>query len=182
MRYQKADVLRSLWPPLFAIVSTVLLILIAYVEQHADTGILSPVFVIFCLIYVGLGVFFVAGIFINMLKRKFILATSMLLASSIMTTSIVRAQELTERIFQGIDMLRFAVSRDYYLQTDASQKDRTQRFSWGSGGFLGTNFFYTLIYQPQNSSDSPALPKRKDCRETVSEIRKDFYIGNEVCQ
>jgi hypothetical protein len=182
VRCRQTDVLRFLKPPLLAGLATVLLIVIVYLEQHTDVGILAPVFMISCLIYAGVAVFFIGNFCINILKRKLVPSARMLLAFSVMIVSAMQAQELTAKAFQGIDVVRFCFSQNYYLRIIERQRDQTQRFPWGSGGFLGTNFFYTLIYHPHSSSDPPTPVKRSDCTETMKKIREDFYIESEVCQ
>jgi hypothetical protein len=175
-------VVQFLKSPFIAAVATALLFVTAYLEQHLDVGILSLVFMIFCLIYVGLAAIFSVAFLVNIFRRKFISGVAALLAVSMMILAIVRAQTMTEQTFQAIDIARFSVSQDYYLRIVSKQQDQTQRFSWGSGGFLGTNFFYTLVYRPDGSSAFSASVKHDRCNVTVSELQKNFFVESEICQ
>jgi hypothetical protein len=56
------------------------------------------------------GRFFIGNFCINILKRKFILSARILLAFSVMIVSVVQAQALTAKAFQGIDVIRFYFS------------------------------------------------------------------------
>lgn len=182
MQSARVLVVQLLRWPVIAALSTVLLFVIVYLEQHADFGILSFVFMISSVIYVGLAGIFAVAFVVHILRRKFISAMSALLALSMTVVVVARAQAITELTFQIIDTVRFSVSQNYYLQIVANQKDQTQRFSWGSGGFLATNFFYTLIYLPDGSPSVPVSAKHQGCSVTLSKLRKNFYIESEICQ
>ena len=136
----------------------------------------------FCLIYLGLAAVIALVFFIYVLKRKFISGFSALLTFSFMAFTASYAQTITKHSFQIMDLIRFSISKNYYLQVVADQKEKTQRFSWGSGGFLGTNFFYTLVYNPGGPYASSTSAKHEGCSATVSELRNDFYVESEICQ
>jgi hypothetical protein len=175
-------VIKLLRWPLVAALSTTALFIVVYLEQHTDFGILSFVFMISYLIYVGMAGIFAIGFLVHLLRRRFVSAISALLAFSIAVLVMASAQAITLQTFRLIDTIRFSVSQDHYLQIVANQKDQTQRFSWGSGGFLATNFFYTLVYRPDGPPSSPVSATHDGCTVTVSELRKNFYIESEICQ
>jgi hypothetical protein len=182
MQFAGALIMRLLRWPLVAVLSTAVLFIIVYLEQHSDFGIMSLVFVISCLIYIGLAIIFAAGFLIHLLRRRFFLAMSALLAFSITALVMANAQAITQHTFQLIDSVRFSVTQTHYLKIVANQKDQIQRFSWGSGGFLATNFFYTLVYRPDGPPSSTVSATHNGCTITVSELQKNFYIESEICQ
>jgi hypothetical protein len=182
MQSAGACFMRLLRWPLVAALSTTVLFIIVYLEQHADFGILSFVFMISCLIYVGIASILAIAFLVHLLRRRFVWAMSALLAFSITVLVMARAHAITPQIFQLIDFARFSISEGHYLKVVANHKDQTQRFSWGSGGFLATNFFYTLVYRPDGPPPSPVLATHDGCAVTVSELRKNFYIESEICQ
>jgi hypothetical protein len=130
---------------------------------------------------VGLAGIFVVVFLVDIAKRKFFSATAALLAFSMMIFVVGRAQSITEHTFQAIDIVRFSVSQGHYLQIIANRKDQTQRFSWGSGGFLGTNFFYTLVYRPDGPA-SQVSGKHEGCNVKVTRLREHFFVESEICQ
>jgi hypothetical protein len=169
------------WPAA-AVLSTALLLTVVYLEQHTDFGILSIVFVLSCVAYVGFAGTLAIVFLVQIARRKFISGISALLGLFIALAVMVQAQALTEVTFQIIDNIRFSVWKDYYVQTIAGQKDQPRRFSWGSGGFLATSFFYTLVYQPDKFAAGIFSPKHEGCSVTVRELRDNFYIESEICQ
>jgi hypothetical protein len=168
--------------PLIAFVGTILLFVVVYLEQHLDVGVLSLVFIAYSVLLVGLAGALLIVFLVHVVKRRFAPAIAVLLALSIMVVAIVRAREITEQAFAVIDIIRFSISQDHYLQSVARQRDQVVRFPWGAGGFLGTNFFYTLVYRPDGVPRIESAPTRHGCSVTTTEIRKNFYVEGEVCQ
>jgi ribose/xylose/arabinose/galactoside ABC-type transport system permease subunit len=182
MQLARTHVLQLLRWPLIAAVTTALLFIIVYVEQHSDAGFMSLVFVLSSLLYVVLAGIIAVAFLVNIAMRKFIRGVGASLALAMMIFAVVWAQPITEQTFHAIDLARFSVSRNHYRQIVAKQKDQPHRFYWGSGGFLATNFFYTLVYRPDESSAIPDSRKRERCSVTVTELRENFFIESELCQ
>jgi hypothetical protein len=173
--------MRLLRLPVLALISTALLLIIMYVEQHADIGILSVIFLLFFLSYLVLaGIFFIAFL-INISRRNPVFGLSALLSFGIMLSAAVWGQATAGFSFRVIDMIRFSISRDYYLQLVANKREEAQRFPWGAGGFLGTNFFYSLLYSPNGPAELRSS-ERSGCSSAISELHEKFYVESEICQ
>ena len=182
MQFASTHAAQLLKRPLIAAVATALLLITLYVEQHSDAGFMSLVFVISCLLYVAFAGTIAIAFLVNIAMRKFIHGAAASLALAMMMFAVVWAQPITEQTFHAIDLVRFYVSRNHYRQIVAKQNDQPQRFNWGSGGFLATNFFYTLVYRPDGSSAIPDSRKREGCSVTMTELRENFFIESELCQ
>lgn len=168
--------------PIMATLATALLFTILYLEQHAEIGMLSLIFISLSLMYCCFVAFLVIMLIVNVLKRKYILVVMVCLALLTMFAAVARARKITEHTFYAIDLVRFNIFKDYYLSAISDDKDRAHRFAWGSGGFLGTNFFYTLLYLPDKSSEIPGISRGQGCSATAIELQKNFYIESEICQ
>jgi len=189
--------------PLCAALIVFSLLLFLYVESHAGIGLLSPIFLVLFVGYIGVLIYFAVRSIVSSFQRRFFLSGSQAVAALILALGLLFGRQLTDISFFLIDYARLFVSMSYFdreaqRQLGIQNAPTLASFSWGSGGFLGTNFFYTLVYDQRgeialigNDGRRPsdtALAKNNPiltadrCTSRARHLTGYFYSVSTVCQ
>lgn len=194
--------LNLLKPPLGALSSILFLLVFLYVETHAEISILSIAFMFLLVGYIGLLAYYAVGCVWHFVCFQLFSAASMLLAVAVLALGLLCGRQLTDFAFYYIDLTRLNFAKAHYesLITQQSHEQKQQKilvFDWGSGGLLGTNFFYSLVYDGESlfslgSQDQNKIGSRlaelhpgatsNHCRTSTRHLTGKFYSVSIVCQ
>ena len=200
---RKAGWQAALNAPLCSAVIVLLLPLFLYFETHAEIGFLSLIFLVLFIGYIGVLIYFAVRSIGSGFQRQFFLSSSQAVAALILALGLLFGRQLTDVSFFLIDYGRLFISMSYFdreaqRQLGIQNAPPSASFSWGSGGFLGTNFFYTLVYdrggeialigrdgrRPSDTvlaKNNPIITADR-CTSRARHLTGYFYSVSTVCQ
>jgi hypothetical protein len=189
--------------PLCAVAIILLLLLLSYLESHAEIGILSLVLVALFVGYIVTLIYFAVRSIVACFQRRFLFSIGQLAAALILALGLLFGRQLADLSFFSIDYARLLLSRSYFdrevqRQLEVQNAPPLVSFNWGSGGFLATNFFYTLVYDrgaeialiardgrvPNDAALAKYIPMitADRCTSRARHLTGYFYTVSTVCQ
>lgn len=162
--------------PVGTFVLVVMFLLFDYLEAHNPAYM--PLGLVFMLLELLLVAVFLVLALIFMAKRRFKLASAIVLGAVILSSPTLSGGHVGEVFFSIIDRIRFYfVGAQYAAIIDKmSPQERASTvvfFGWGEGGYFPTNFFYSVVY---DESGEIARPAGQRSPAWVEKVRAHYTI------
>lgn len=188
---------------MFAILFVVIFSVFTYLENHFGAWATVPFGAILFLLYIPLTIAYWIALLVMIVKKRRKSAVSIFVGALVLSIMPLYGRILGDIISYSFDYIRFSYNQRYYLEEAAkrSREDNNQGpvfFDWGSGGFVSTNFFFSLVYDANDTlsmsgaqrldnwknaiSQQNGVLNSETCRSRVVHLKGRFYSMSTVCQ
>jgi hypothetical protein len=183
----------------FALIFLIFYFFFVYFEHHAGMGALAIAAMGIVVLYGVVCIFYVFALVSSAIQKNVGRVFSVLIGLLLLLTLLPFRHSIEEVVFFAIDYYRFKFNESYYTSAVADgsihNDPKVIFFSWGSGGFIGTNFFYALAYdesgQIAKESRSQEWKDRvskqfrvllhQDCSSKIKNLKGHFYSVSTLC-